>query len=58
LVNTIVGRMMFNAPLPLILAPQTVLIWLAIVLGGSAIASAIPAWRAARLTIRETLAYI
>jgi putative ABC transport system permease protein len=58
LVNTMVGRMMFNAPLPLILAPQTLLIWLAIVLGGSAAASAIPAWRAARLTVRETLAHI
>jgi putative ABC transport system permease protein len=58
MVNTMVGRMMFNAPLPLILAPQTVMIWLAVVLGGSAIASAIPAWRASRLTVRETLAYI
>ncbi len=58
MVNTMVGRMMFNAPLPLIIAPQTMLIWLAVVLGGSAVASAVPAWRASRLTVRETLAYI
>jgi putative ABC transport system permease protein len=58
MVNALVGRMMFNMPLPLIIAPRTMLIWLAIVLGGSAVASAVPAWRASRLTVHETLAYI
>jgi putative ABC transport system permease protein len=57
-VNAMVGRMMFNVPLPLVFAPQTMLIWLAVVLVGSALASAVPAWRASRLTVRETLAYI
>src|SRR6266540_4068545 len=57
-VNAMVGRMMFNVPLPLILAPQTMLIWLAVVLVGSTLASAVPAWRASRLTVRETLAYV
>jgi putative ABC transport system permease protein len=34
------------------------LTWLAVVLVGSALASAVPAWRASRLTVRETLAYV
>ena len=38
--------------------PLTMLTWLAVVLIGSAVASAVPAWRTSRLTIRETLAYI
>jgi putative ABC transport system permease protein len=58
MVNAMVGQMMFNVSLPLVLAPQTMLIWLAVVLVGSALASAVPAWRASRLTVRETLAYI
>jgi putative ABC transport system permease protein len=58
LVNGMVGRPLFNAPLPLVSTPLTMLIWLAVVLVGSALASAVPAWRASRLTVRETLAYI
>jgi putative ABC transport system permease protein len=57
-VNGTVGQPLFNVPLPLVSTPLTMLIWLAVVLGGSALASAVPAWRAARLTIRETLAYV
>jgi len=58
LVNGMVGRPLFNAPLPLVSTPLTMLIWLAVVLIGSAMASAVPAWRASRLTVRETLAYV
>jgi putative ABC transport system permease protein len=57
-VNGMVGRPLFNVPLPLVSTPLTVLTWLAVVLVGSALASAVPAWRASRLTVRETLAYI
>jgi putative ABC transport system permease protein len=57
-VNGMVGRPLFNVPLPLVSTPLTMLIWLAVVLIGSALASAVPAWRAARLTVRETLAYV
>ena len=58
MVNGMVGRPLFNAPLPLVSTPLTMLIWLAVVLIGSALASAVPAWRASRLTVRETLAYV
>jgi len=58
LVNGMVGRPLFNVPLPLVSTPLTMLIWLAMVLIGSAVASAVPAWRASRLTVRETLAYV
>ncbi len=58
MVNGMVGRPLFNAPLPLVSTPLTMLIWLAVVLVGSALASAVPAWRASRLTVRETLAYV
>jgi putative ABC transport system permease protein len=57
-IDGIVGRPLFNAPLPLVSTPLTMLIWLAVVLIGSAAASAVPAWRASRLTVHETLAYI
>jgi putative ABC transport system permease protein len=57
-VNGMVGRPLFNVPLPLVSTPLTMLIWLAVVLIGSALASAVPAWRASCLTIRETLAYV
>ncbi|MFL5802276.1 MAG: FtsX-like permease family protein [Roseiflexaceae bacterium] len=57
-VNGMVGRPLFNVALPLVSTPLTMLIWLAVVLVGSALASAVPAWRASRLTVRETLAYV
>jgi putative ABC transport system permease protein len=58
IVNGMVGRPLFNVPLPLVSTPLTMLIWLAVVLIGSALASAVPAWRTSRLTVRETLAYV
>jgi putative ABC transport system permease protein len=53
-----IGLMSFRSPLPLILSPMAVFSWLAIVLIGATAASFYPAKQAARLTIRETLAYI
>lgn len=58
LVGTVLGNLAFRAPLPLVISPLAVLIWLAIIIVGSSAASAYPAWRASRLTIRETLAYV
>ncbi|MBI2941707.1 MAG: ABC transporter permease [Chloroflexi bacterium] len=57
LVGTVTGNLAFRAPLPLVASPLAVLLWLAVVLVGSAAASAYPARRASRLTIREALAY-
>jgi putative ABC transport system permease protein len=56
-VGTHVGALAFRSPLPLVLSPQAPFVWLAVVVGVSALASAIPAWRASRLTVREALAY-
>lgn len=53
----ILSDSMFNAPVPLKLAPMGFLYWLSIVLALSVLASVLPARSAARLTIREVLAY-
>jgi len=53
----IISTSMINAPIPLAYTPFGILIWLGVVLGLSAIASLLPARSAARLTIREVLAY-
>lgn len=57
-VGNLVGSLSFRVPLPLSLSPVALGIWLAVVLAGAAAASAFPAQRAARLTVRETLAYV
>jgi putative ABC transport system permease protein len=58
LIGNLIGKMAFNLPLPLILSPGAVGTWLLVIVVGSAAASLYPAWRAAQLTVRETLAYI
>jgi putative ABC transport system permease protein len=57
LVGTVLGNLAFRITLPLIYSPQAVALWLLLVSIGAALASAVPAWRASRMTIRETLAY-
>ncbi|MBE2268758.1 MAG: FtsX-like permease family protein [Anaerolinea sp.] len=52
------GEMSFRSPLPLIIAPLGLGLWLAILILGSTAASAFPARQAANLTVRETLAYV
>ena len=47
----------FNAPIPAKFAPDGFVIWLVVVLVLSVLASILPARSAARLTIREVLAY-
>jgi len=57
LLLNIISVSMFNAPVPLKLSPQGFAYWLMLVLVLSVIASVLPARSAARLTIREVLAY-
>lgn len=57
-IDYLVGMLSFRSPLPLIISPVGLGIWLIVVLIGSIAASAYPARQASQLTIRETLAYI
>lgn len=52
------GNMAFRSPLPLIVSPVGLGLWMVILLIGSIAASAFPAQQASKLTIRETLAHI
>jgi putative ABC transport system permease protein len=51
------GASMFGMPLPFTVSPVGSAIWLALVAIIALIASAVPAWRASRLVVREALAY-
>jgi putative ABC transport system permease protein len=57
IVGRVVGTLAFRAPLPLVLSPLGLLLWLSIVLVGATLASLFPAWRASRLTIQKSLAF-
>ncbi|MED4600071.1 FtsX-like permease family protein [Paenibacillus validus] len=57
-VGNLIGNLAFRSPLPLVSSPTAILIWLVIIIIGSATASVYPAWKASRLTIRDTLDYI
>lgn len=57
LLNRIISLAIFNSPSQFLLNPYGFLIWLAVVILLSAVASVLPARNAARLTIREVLAY-
>lgn len=57
LVGQIVGLMTFKIPLPVAMAPMAIGLWLLLVLALATAASAYPARRAGRLTVREALAY-
>lgn len=57
LLSTIVSLAVFETPIKVVFTFTGYLIWLALVLTLSAIASILPARNAARLTIREVLAY-
>jgi putative ABC transport system permease protein len=52
-----VGLAIFQAPLTAAFGWTGALAWLACMLVLAAIASALPAWRASRLTVRDTLVY-
>jgi putative ABC transport system permease protein len=53
----IVGNAMIQAVMPMALTPWGIIIWLGVVLALAVVASMVPARSAARLTIREVLAY-
>jgi putative ABC transport system permease protein len=57
LLSYAVGVTLLQAPLSFTFSAAGVLVWLGVVLALSALASFIPARRAARLTVREVLAY-
>jgi putative ABC transport system permease protein len=57
LLLTIISKAMLGSAIPLTLTPAGAAIWLLAVLALSALASMLPARNAARLTIREVLAY-
>jgi putative ABC transport system permease protein len=52
-----VGLSLFQSPLPVMFNWTGSLAWLLGILLVAAISSAIPAWRASRLTVRDTLVY-
>jgi putative ABC transport system permease protein len=52
------GNMSFRSPLPLIVSPVGLGLWIVILLIGSIAASVFPARQASKLTIRETLAHV
>jgi putative ABC transport system permease protein len=53
----ILGQGLFDTPFAFVLDGNSLLVWLAIVALLSVVSSALPAWNAARLTVREALAY-
>jgi putative ABC transport system permease protein len=55
--SLIVSLAVFETPINVVFTPLGYLIWLALVIVLSALASILPARNAARLTIREVLAY-
>ncbi|MDD5704238.1 MAG: FtsX-like permease family protein, partial [Dehalococcoidales bacterium] len=55
--NSMLGTTMFGNPISLVFSPAGLMVWLAIVIGISFIASLLPAYRAMRMSVRETLAY-
>ncbi len=57
-IGYLIGNLSFRSPLPLVISPAGLGIWLAVIIIGSIAASAYPAKQASRLTVRETLAYI
>lgn len=55
--SNLMGIVLFGKPLPIILTPVGVFVWLAIVLTVSSVASIIPANRASQISIREAISY-
>ncbi len=57
LFNSMLGNILFGGSLSFIFSPMGLVIWLAIVMSIAFIASLLPAYRAMRMSVRETLAY-
>jgi putative ABC transport system permease protein len=56
--GTLIGGMSFNLALGLTVSPVGVVTWLVVAVSGAILATALPALRASRITIREALAYV
>lgn len=54
-IGAFLGNMLFGLAFPLVVSTQAMWIWLALVLAGALLASGVPAWRAARLSIHQSL---
>ena len=57
LLATTVGTVLFQEPLPYVFSSNGLVLWFGIVTVLATVASYLPAWNAARLTVREVLAY-
>jgi len=57
-VGRLIGTLAFRSTLPLTLSLFAIALWLTLIVLGSMAASAVPAWKASKLTIRETLAHL
>ncbi len=53
--GSLLGNMLFGLAFPLVVSGQALLAWLLLALAGALLASGLPAWRAARLSIRQAL---
>jgi len=53
----LLGNIMFGPSLAFMFSPAGLITWLAIVMGIAFAASLLPAYRAMRMSVRETLAY-
>jgi putative ABC transport system permease protein len=51
------GTVMFGTSLPYVISAVGAVVWLVAVVVIALVASAVPAWRASRLVVREALAY-
>ena len=52
------GNMLFGLAFPLVVSRPALLAWLVLALGGALLATGVPAWRAARLSIHQSLSTI
>jgi putative ABC transport system permease protein len=52
------GNLFLGTPIPLAVSVQGIVIWILVVIIGAALATLVPASQAARLTVREALAYL
>ena len=57
LISDMVGQLLFSTPLDYAFSTSGTFLWLIMVMVLGAVASLLPALRAARLTVREVLAY-
>jgi putative ABC transport system permease protein len=57
LLGDTIGQVFLNSPLSHTFSVTGALLWLAVVVSLSAVASFLPAWNASRVTVREVLAY-